>query len=151
MPPHGCNKRICLRGAVDLKHQFFTALFFVCLFLYVCMLCTNFQDLCVSLLGDITLCILLLTAIATDDLHPLRSRSIHQNATNWKTIRFRYIAQQWGGTENVLHTLTKCFQPFTSRSKRHADYEDNGVSLEDFVAVETVLRHGRMFQSSDEV
>ena len=32
------------------------------------------------------------TAIATDDRHPLRSRSIHQNAANCMTIRFRYIA-----------------------------------------------------------
>ena len=53
-----------LRGAVDLKHQFYTALFlfFCCVHLYVCMLCTNFQDLCV--IGDITLCILLLTFIS---------------------------------------------------------------------------------------
>ena len=83
-----------------------------CVSLYVCRLCINFQDLCARLLGMAALPILLLTfisrfvidflsirkviifsAIATDDRHPLRSRSIHQNAANCMTIRFRYIAQ----------------------------------------------------------
>ena len=98
---------------------------FHCVPLYVCRLCINFQDLCARLLGMATLRILLLTfisrfvidflsirkviifsAIATDDRHPLRSRSIHQNAANCMTIRFRYIAQPRGGTENLLRTLT---------------------------------------------
>ena len=43
------------------------------------------------------------SAIATDDRHPLRSRSIHQNAANCMTIRFRYIAQS-RGTENLALT-----------------------------------------------
>ena len=66
-----------------------------CVPLYVCRLCINFQDLCARLLGMAALRILLLTftsrfvidflsirkviifsAIATDDRHPLRSRSI---------------------------------------------------------------------------
>ena len=38
----------------------------------------------------------IISAIATDDRHPLRSRSIHQNAANCMTIRFRYIAQPRG-------------------------------------------------------
>ena len=82
---------------------------FHCVPLYVCRLCINFQDLCARLLGMAALCILLLTfisrfvvdflsirkviifsAIATDDRHPLRSRSIHQNAANCMMIRFRY-------------------------------------------------------------
>ena len=86
-----------------------------CVSLYVCRLCINFQDLCARLLGMAALRILLLTfisrfvidflsirkviifsAIATDDRHPLRSRSIHQNAANCMTIRFRYIAQPRG-------------------------------------------------------
>ena len=86
-----------------------------CVPLYVCRLCINFQDLCARLLGMAALRILLLTftscfvidflsirkviifsAIATDDCHPLRSRSIHQNAANCMTIRFRYIAQPRG-------------------------------------------------------
>ena len=87
-----------------------------CVPLYVCRLCINFQDLCARLLGMAALRILLLTfispfvidflsirkviifsAITTDDRHPLRSRSIHQNAANCMTIRFRYIAQPGGG------------------------------------------------------
>ena len=84
-----------------------------CVPLYVCRLCINFQDLCARLLGMAALRILTFTsrfmidflsirkviifsAIATDDRHPLRSRSIHQNAANCMTIRFRYIAQPRG-------------------------------------------------------
>ena len=88
---------------------------FHCVPLYVCRLCINFQDLCARLLGVAALRILLLTftsrfvidflsirkviifsVIATDDRHPLRSRSIHQNAANCMTIHFRYIAQPRG-------------------------------------------------------
>ena len=86
-----------------------------CVPLYVCRLCINYQDLSTNLLGVAALRMLLLTfishfvidflsigkviifsAIATDDRHPLRSRSVHQNAVNCVTIRFRYIAQQRG-------------------------------------------------------
>ena len=83
-----------------------------CVPLYVCRLCINFQDLYARLLGMAALRILLLTcfvidllsirkviifsAIATDDRHPLRSRSIHQNAANCMTIHFHYIAQLRG-------------------------------------------------------
>ena len=86
-----------------------------CVPLYVCRLCINYQDLSANLLGMAALRMLLLTftsrfvidflsirkviifsAIATDDRHPLRSRSIHQNAANYMTIRFRYIAQPRG-------------------------------------------------------
>ena len=87
-----------------------------CVPLYVCRLCINFQDLYARLLGMAALRILLLTfisrfvidflsirkviifsAIATDGRHPLRSRSIYQNAANCMTIRFRYIAQPGEG------------------------------------------------------
>ena len=34
--------------------------------------------------------VIIFSAIATDDRHPLRSRSIHQNAANCMTIRFHY-------------------------------------------------------------
>ena len=86
-----------------------------CVPLYVCRLCINFQELCARLLGMATLRIrfspsfhallidflsirkvIIFSAIATDDRHPLRSRSIHQNAANCLTIRFRYIAQPRG-------------------------------------------------------
>ena len=140
-----------------------------CVPLYVCRLCINYQDLSTNLLGVVSLRMLLLTfilhfvidflsirkviifsAIATDGRHPLRSRSIHQNAANCMTIRFRYIAQPRGVRKTYCacsHNDVRCL---TSRS--------NGMpskkileSLRTFVFVETVLRRGRMFQGSDEV
>ena len=36
--------------------------------------------------------VIIFSVIATDGRHSLRSRSIHQNAANCMTIRFRYIA-----------------------------------------------------------
>ena len=131
---------------------------FHCVPLYVCRLCINFQDLCARLLGIAALRILLLTfrkviifsAIATDDRHPLRSRSIHQNAANCLTIRFRYIAQPKGVQKTYCARSRNDVRRLTSRS--------NGMpskkimeSLRTFVIVETVLRRGRMFQDSDEV
>ena len=44
--------------------------------------------------------VIIFSAIATDDRQPLRSRSIHQNAANCMTIRFRYIAQPRGVRKN---------------------------------------------------
>ena len=90
------------------------------------------------------------SAIATDDRHPLRSRSIHQNAANCMTIRFRYITQSRGVRKTYCARSRNDVRRLTSRS--------NGMpskkimeSLRTFVAVESVLRHGRMFQGSDEV
>ena len=40
--------------------------------------------------------VIIFSAIATNDRHPLRSCSIHQNAVNCMMIRFRYIAQPRG-------------------------------------------------------
>ena len=140
-----------------------------CVSLYVCRLCINFQDLCARLLGMAALRILLLTfisrfvidflsirkviifsAIATDDCHPLRSRSIHQNAANCMTIRFRYIAQPRGVRKTYCARSRNDVRRLTSRS--------NGMpskkimeSLRTFVFVESVLRRGRMFQGSDGV
>ena len=58
--------------------------------------------------------VIIFPVIATDDRHPLRSRSIHQNAANCMTIRFRYIAQPRGvrktycaRSRNVVRRLTK--------------------------------------------
>ena len=101
---------------------------FHCVPLYVCRLCINFQDLCARLLGMAALRILLLTfisrfvidflsirkviifsAIATDDRHPLRSRSIHQNAANCMMIRFRYIAQPRGYGKPTAHAHVMMF------------------------------------------
>ena len=140
-----------------------------CVPLYVCRLCINYQDLSTNLLGVAALRILLLTfiscfvidflsirkviifsAIPTDDRHPLRSCSIHQNAANCMTILFRYIAQPRGVRKTYCARSRNDVRRLTSRS--------NGMpskkimeSLRTFVFVETVLWRGRMFQGSDEV
>ena len=99
-----------------------------CVPLYVCRLCINYQDLSTNLLGVAALRILLLTfisrfvidflsirkviifsVIATDDRHPLRSRSIHQNAANCMTIHFRYIAQPRGYRKPSAHAHVMMF------------------------------------------
>ena len=99
-----------------------------CVPLYVCRLCINIQNLCARLLGMAALRILLLTftsrlvidflsirkvkifsTIATDDRHPLRSHSIHQNAANCMTIRFRYIAQPRGYGKPTAHAHVMIF------------------------------------------
>ena len=94
--------------------------------------------------------VIIFSAITTDDRHPLRSRSIHQNAANCMTIRFRYIAQPRGVRKTYCARSRNDVRRLTSRS--------NGMpskkimeSLRTFVFVETVLRRGRMFQDSDEV
>ena len=114
------TQKIILRGQWPGEYQgvsIFPNIFLLlhCVPLYVCRLCINFQELCARLLGMATLRIrfspsfhallidflsirkvIIFSAIATDDRHPLRSRSIHQNAANCMTIRFRYIAQSRG-------------------------------------------------------
>ena len=139
-----------------------------CVPLYVCRLCINFQDLCASLLGKTALRILLLTfisrfvidflsirkvmifsAIATDDRHPLRSRSIHQNAANCMTIRFRYIAQPRVVRKTYCARSRNDVRPLTSRSNGMPSKKIMEL-LRTYAVVETVLRHGRMFQGSDD-
>ena len=94
--------------------------------------------------------VIIFSAIATDDRHPLRSRSIHQNAANCMTICFRYIAQPRGVRKTYCARSRNDVRRLTSRS--------NGMpskkimeSLRTFVFVETVLRRSRMFQGSDGV
>ena len=89
--------------------------------------------------------VIIFSAIATDDRHPLRSRSIHQNAANCMTIRFCYIVQSRGvrktycaRSRNDVRRLTSWLYGMPSKK----------IS---FVAVESVLRRSRMFQGSDEV
>ena len=62
--------------------------------------------------------VIIFSAIATDDRHPLRSRSLHQNAANSMTIRFRYIAQPGeGGVRKTCCTRShNDVRPLTSRS-----------------------------------
>ena len=94
--------------------------------------------------------VIIFSAIATDGHHPLRSRSIHQNAANCMTIRFRYIAQSRG--------VRKTYSARSHNDVRCPTSRLNGMpskkimkSLRTFVAVESVLRCGRMFQGSDEI
>ena len=94
--------------------------------------------------------VIIFSAIATNDRLSLRSRSIHQNASNCMTIRFCYIAQPKGVRKNYCARSRDDVRRLTSQS--------NGMpskkimeSLRTFVVVETVLRRGQMFQGSDEV
>ena len=60
--------------------------------------------------------VIIFSAIATDDRHPLRSRSIHQNAANCMTIRFRYIAQPRGVRKTYCARSRNDVRRLTSRS-----------------------------------
>ena len=115
----------------------FSNIFFLlhCVPLYVCRLCINFKELCARLLGIATIRIrfspsfhtllidflsirkvIIFSAIATDDRHPLRSHSIHQNAANCMTIRFRFIAQSRGVRETYCARSRNHFRRLPSRS-----------------------------------
>ena len=73
--------------------------------------------------------------IVTDDRHPLRSRSIHQNAANCMTIRFRYIAQPGGGVRKTYCARSRNdVQPLTSRSNAMPSKK----TMESLVVVKTV-------------
>ena len=119
---------------VPIEYQVFLKKLFL-LHFYVYRLCINYQDLYVSLLGIAALRILLLTfisrfvidflsirkviifsAIATDDYHPLRSRSIHKNAANCMTVRFHYIAQPRGVRKTYCTRSRNDVRCLTSRS-----------------------------------
>ena len=59
--------------------------------------------------------VIIFSAIATDDHHPLRSSSIHQNAANCMTIRFRYIAQLRGVRKTYCARSRNDVRRLTSR------------------------------------
>ena len=61
--------------------------------------------------------VIIFSAIATGDRHPLRSCSIHQNAANCMTIHFRYIAQPRGVRKIYCASSRNDVLPLTSRSK----------------------------------
>ena len=130
-----------IKGAVahgvsrSIKFSQYFFLLLHCVPLYVCRLCINFQELYARLLGMATLRIrfspsfhtllidflsirkvIIFSAIATDDRHPLRSRSIHQNAANCMTIRFRYIAQPRGVRKTYCARSRNDVRRLTSRS-----------------------------------
>ena len=86
--------------------------------------------------------VIIFSVIATDDRQPLQSRSIHQNAANCVTI-----AQPRGVRKNYCARSRNDVRRLTSRS--------NGMpskkimeSVRTFIFVETILRHGRIFQGS---
>ena len=66
--------------------------------------------------------VIIFSAIATDDRHTLRSRSIHQNAANCMTIHFRYIAQPRGVRKPTAHAHVMMFDALPVGRT-----EDNGV------------------------
>ena len=93
--------------------------------------------------------VIIFSAIATDDRHPLQSRSIHQNAANCMTILFPLYCATEGVRKTYCARSRNNVRRLTSRS--------NGMpskkimeSSRTFVVVETVLRRGRI-QDSDEV
>ena len=96
------------------------------------------------------LSIRIFSVIATDGRHPLRSRSIHQNAANCMTMRFRYIAQPRGVRKTYCARSRSDVRRLTSRSNGMPSKKIMEL-LRTFVAVESVLRRGRMFQGSDKV
>ena len=60
--------------------------------------------------------VIIFSAIATDGRHPLRSRSIHQNAANCMMIHFSYIAQQRGVRKTYCARSRYDVRRLTSRS-----------------------------------
>ena len=94
--------------------------------------------------------VIIFSAIATDDRHPLRSRSIYQNAANCMTIRSRYIAQPRRVRKTYCARSRNDIRCLTSRSNGMPSKKIMEL-LRTFVVVETVLRRSRMFQGSDEV
>ena len=94
--------------------------------------------------------VIIFSANATDDRHPLRSRSIHQNAANCMTIRFRYIAQPRGVRKTYCARSRNDVRRLTSRSNGMPSKKIMEL-LRTFVVVGTVLRRRRIFQGSDEV
>ena len=95
--------------------------------------------------------VIIFSAIATDDRHPLGSRSIHQKMLQIARRFVSAILRNRGGVrKNYCARSRNDVRRLTSRS--------NGMpckkimeSLRTFVAVESVIRRGRMFQGTDEV
>ena len=74
--------------------------------------------------------VIIFSAIATDDRHPLRSRSIHQNAANCMTIRFRYIAQRGRGYgKRTAHAHVMMFDALSRVHNISSPFRDNRKPL----------------------
>ena len=89
--------------------------------------------------------VIIFFAIATDDRDPLRSRSIHQNAANCITIRFRYIAQPRGVRKTYCVRSSNHVRRLTSRSNGMTSKKIMEL-LRTFVVVETVLSAAESFK-----
>ena len=76
---------------------------------------------------------------------PLRSRSIHQNAANRFVSAILRNGDGEGYSSAHAHVIMCDPLPVVQAACRIIE------SSEDVSAVETVLRHGHMFQGSDEV
>ena len=59
--------------------------------------------------------VIIFSAIATDDRHPLRSRSIHQNAANCMTIRFLTSRSNGMPSKTLMESL-RTFQICSCRN-----------------------------------
>ena len=94
--------------------------------------------------------VIIFSAIATDDHHPLRSRSLHQNAANCMTILFRYIAQLRGVRKTYCACSRNDVRPLTSRSNAMPS-KKTMESLEDVCRCRNCSKARRMFQGSDEL
>ena len=141
-----------LKGAVAHGVSSFPCVFFIVFLLGMAGLCILLLTFISRFVIDFLSIrkVIILSAIATDDRHPLRSCSIHQNAANCITICFCYIAQPRGVRKTYCARSRNDVRCLTSRS--------NGMpskkimeSLRTFVFEETVLRRSRMFQGSDKV
>ena len=66
--------------------------------------------------------VIIFSAIATDDRHPLRSRSIHQNAANCMTRRFvsAILRNRGGYGKPTAHAHVMMFDALQS-VERHAE------------------------------
>ena len=53
--------------------------------------------------------VIIFSAIATDDRHPLQSRSIHQNAANCMTIRSAILRNRGGYGKPTAHAHVMMF------------------------------------------
>ena len=89
--------------------------------------------------------VVIFSVIATDDRHPLRSCSIHQNAANCTTIRFRYIAQPRGVRKTYCARSRNDVRRLTSRSNGMPSKKIMEL-LRTFVVVETVLSEAESFK-----
>ena len=121
--------------SINFSQHFFLLLH--CVPLYVCRLCINFQELCARLLGMATLRIrfspsfhallidflsirkvIIFSAIATDDRHPLRSRSIYYGAYRISLNRSRTLINSRPRIGRLVSVASQSIKSCTSNRAR---------------------------------